>query len=237
MKKKIFAKNNEGVFLSKMIPILYEDECCIVFQKPAGLLVIPTPKKESQTLVSIVNHQYRTEQSYKLHPAHRLDKETSGAIIFGKGKKNQQRIMELFQKGEVCKKYIAIVHGKLKNKKGVLKSYISTLDEKKFSKKVKGKFAETHYLVKRQYDSFAVVEVRTMTGRTNQIRIHFSDKGHPLLGDRKYSVSKNFKIKFRRTALHAAYLEFTGFEKNVIIQSKMPMDMEDFLNNYERRSF
>ena len=88
----------DSVRMKKAIPILFEDRYLIAFNKPANLLVIPSPNNHNQTLVDIVNEQYPTqENSGKLHPCHRLDKETSGVILFAKGKKNQAVMMKLFQ--------------------------------------------------------------------------------------------------------------------------------------------
>src|SRR6266487_3633105 len=98
--------------MHKPIEVLYEDDCYVVFEKPAGLLVIPTPQKERYTLVDIVNGQYsRFAKQWGLHPCHRLDRDTSGAIIFAKGKHNQQLLMQLFKRRAVHKKYIAFVQG------------------------------------------------------------------------------------------------------------------------------
>ena len=101
-------------FLEKPIAVLYEDERTMVFNKPAGLLVIPTPDEEPNTLLNIVNHQYAENKDFgKLHPCHRLDRETSGVILFAKGKQNQQRTMDLFHKKMIKKVYVAFVQGKL----------------------------------------------------------------------------------------------------------------------------
>jgi 23S rRNA pseudouridine1911/1915/1917 synthase len=213
------------------IPILYEDDTYVVFDKPARLLVIPTPKGESNTLVNIVNDQYVAHSNgSKLHVCHRLDRDTSGAIIFAKGKRAQQAMMDLFKQGSVTKKYIAFVHGKLEERQGEFKGKVLDADEKKFRKLARGKTAMTHYRVTETKKDFSVVEVEPMTGRTNQIRIHFSKNGHPLVGERKYAFPRDYTLKFRRPALHAFSLEWqdpkTG--KKVNVQSPLAKDMEEF---------
>jgi len=111
---------------SNLIEKLFEDQQYVVFNKPAGLLVIPTPKNEQRTLVNIVNQQYASEHElWKLHPCHRIDRETSGVILFSKGKKFQKLMMDLFKQRLVTKKYIAFVHGRL------------SLDHGEFQKPVK----------------------------------------------------------------------------------------------------
>ena len=109
--------SDEARYLRKPITVLFENNHFIVFDKPAGLLVIPSPKKEDNTLVNIVNHQFRPENNeYQLHPCHRIDRDTSGAIIFAKGKSYQKLMMEIFRKKEIEKTYVAFVHGTLEKK-------------------------------------------------------------------------------------------------------------------------
>jgi 23S rRNA pseudouridine1911/1915/1917 synthase len=118
------------------IPVLYEDEHFLVFNKPAGLLVIPTAKNEQNTLVNRVNDQYAcNEPSWRLHLCHRLDRDTSGAIILAKGKRNQQRMMELFQRRLVKKTYVVFVQGRLKHKKSELRAPVLDQEEKRFRRR------------------------------------------------------------------------------------------------------
>ncbi|MBF0478781.1 MAG: RluA family pseudouridine synthase [Candidatus Omnitrophica bacterium] len=213
----------------KLIPVVYSDDELMIFNKPARLLVIATPKGEDHTLTNIVNEQYSKDQS-KLHPCHRLDRDTSGLIIYAKGKKNQQKMMDLFHQHKVNKKYLAFVQGLLKNKTGEFKSKVVNLEQQHFGIN-DGKMAVTQYQVIAQEKTFAIVLVNILTGRTNQIRIHFSDKGYPLLGDRKYGRGRDFQLSFRRTALHAMFLDFphpvTG--QVVSVKAELPEDMKSFL--------
>ncbi|MDP8211865.1 MAG: RNA pseudouridine synthase [Candidatus Zapsychrus exili] len=214
------------------INVLFEDTNYVVFDKPSGLLVIPTEQERLKTLVNIVNQDSRfNANAFNLHPCHRLDKETSGAIIFSKGKRPQQLMMEEFKQGQVLKKYIAFVHGTLEAKKDVIRAKVKSFDKRKFNKSSKEKDAITSYRTLEVRDAFTVVEVAPITGRSNQIRIHFKQIGHPLVGDYKYSFRKDYTLKFKRTALHAASLEFRNpITKNRIkVKSKLPKDMEVFL--------
>lgn len=204
----------------------------MVFDKPSGLLVIATPKKEKNTLVNIVNHQFSSEDNTpKLYPCHRLDRDTTGAIIFAKGKRNQQAMMELFRQKKVKKTYLAFVHGRMDKKKGRIRKNIRHLEQRRYNTHKQSKPAITDFTVKRSEKDFCVVEVMPLTGRTNQIRIHFSQSGHPLVGERKYAIAKKYPLKFRRTALHAARLEWIDFNSNkkIKVQSQLPNDMEVFL--------
>jgi 23S rRNA pseudouridine1911/1915/1917 synthase len=149
-----------------LIPVIYEDDQYIVFNKPSGLVVIPTPAKETKTLVSLVNSQYASEITYKLHPCHRLDRDTSGVIIFAKGKKAQQKMMALFESHKIRKVYRAFVNGKMAKKCGEFRKAVIDYDEKKFRPQSVPKEAVTKYKVIKQYDRFADVEVEILTGRT-----------------------------------------------------------------------
>lgn len=217
--------------MNKSIPILYEDNYYTVFDKPSGILVIPTPRNEHNTLVNIVNAQCAHALAEgKLHPCHRLDRDTSGAIVFAKGKRCQKLMMDLFQSKEIKKRYIAFVHGRLERKEGSLKSYIQDLDQQQYHRFSRGKPALTHYRVLQQKKDFSVVEVHPITGRTNQIRIQFAQIGHPLVGERKYAIARDFPVKFRRVALHAQTVEWRHpITKQMIkVTAKLPKDMEEF---------
>lgn len=215
--------------LTKTIPVLFSQDDIMVFDKPAGVLVIPAPGDDRPCLTEIVNFQYgeKTGQA-KLHPCHRIDRDTSGAIMYAIGKRAQQRMMDLFHRREVEKVYLAAVQGHLKRKKGKIEGFLSQPDRIKYSRSSKGKPASSFYEVISEYKDFSVVEVRPVTGRTNQIRIQFSQLGHPLVGDRKYSVARKYPVKFRRPALHAASLSWRDPDKKKTntVHSTLPNDME-----------
>lgn len=179
------------------IPIVYEDEWLVVLNKPSGLLTIPTAKNEPRTLTSILNEDLEKRGLlYRLHPCHRLDRETSGLIIYAKGKSIQKKTMDLFKEKKVKKTYIAFVHGLLPKDSGTI------------SDAIEGQTAVTTYSVIEKRNNFSIVEVKPLTGRKNQIRIHFKQIGHPILGETKYAFRKDFKIKAKRLCLHAQDLGF-----------------------------
>ena len=213
--------------MSKTIRVLYEDEHLVVFDKPSGTLVIPSPKKETYTLFDLVNVN---ASSFKLHPCHRLDRDTSGAIIFAKGKHNQQLMMQEFQRGAVEKKYIAFVRGHLKRPYGEIAIPIKDFHQNKYQQHVRPKPAITRFRVLQVRKKFSIVEVVPVTGRTNQIRIHFSEIGNPLLGERIYAFGKDFEIKFRRVALHANEIKWRHpvAKEWVKVVSELPEDMKSF---------
>ena len=200
--------------------MLYEDDWFLIVDKPTGLLTIPTPRNERRTLSSILNDELnRKEISYRLHPCHRLDRETSGLIIYAKGKSIQKKMMDEFKLKKVRKKYIAFVQGELPKNQGEIKIPID------------GQSASTEYRVLEKKRDFSVVEITPLTGRTNQIRIHFKYIGHPLVGETKFTFRRDYKLKAKRLCLHAVQLSFihpiTG--KTIIINSKLAKDLEGFL--------
>ncbi len=203
----------------------------MAFDKPPGLLTVPTPKDEKNTLTSIVNQEYAKEDQGRLHPCHRLDRDTSGVILYAKGKKHQQLMMDQFFHRRVNKKYTAFVYGHLKPPQGEIKSRIKDIDQRKFNKHSPFLLAIMHYRVVECREHFCIAEVFPLTGRTNQIRIQMSQGDHPIIGDRKYTVVKHFPVKFKRTALHASELRFTHpvFRREVRISSPLPQDMNNFL--------
>ena len=194
------------------IPIIYEDDWILVVDKPSGLLTVPTPKNEKRTLTSILG----------LYPCHRLDRETSGLIIYAKDKLAQAKITQAFKERLVKKKYIAFVRG------------IPFRNEGEINNRIEGLLAQTHYKVIEKRRDFAIVEVRPLTGRTNQIRIHFKQIGHPVLGETKFAFRRDFKIKAKSLMLHAWELEFNhpNSGKPMQLVCELPKDFKDFLKRH-----
>lgn len=205
------------------IGVVYEDDWFLIADKPVGLLTIPTPKNESRTLTSILNADLKKRGiTYRLHPCHRLDRETSGLIIYAKGKASQKKMMQTFKQGKVRKEYIAFLQGRLESNRGLIKNPIE------------GKTAQTEYAVLEKRSGFSVVKVYPLTGRTNQIRIHFKKVGHPVLGETKFAFRRDFKIKARRLCLHARHLEFIHPVNNerIYLDINLPEDLEEFLRTH-----
>ena len=206
--------------------IIYEDECLIVADKPSGMLVIPTPKKETNTLTDLLNRDLDGRNiGANAYPCHRLDRETSGLIIYSKGPAVQKLMMEQFRRREVKKSYIAIVQGKVSRNSDTITSGIYNRNKKRQESAI------TKYRVLERKGDLSVLEAEPVTGRTNQIRIHLQKIGHPIVGESVYAFRKDFKLKFKRVCLHAAKLEFkhpvTGRAEK--FESPLPGDMEGFL--------
>lgn len=212
--------------MSKRFRIVYEDEQLIVVDKPAGILVIPSPKGESNTLTDLVNKDLDARGiEVNAYPCHRLDRETSGLVVYAKGKSAQQAIMEQFRARTVKKTYIAFVHGAVKKKFDTIKTSIYN------SNKNRSEPAETRYRVLEPRESYTIVEAEPVTGRTNQIRIHMKSAGHPLVGESVYSFRRDHKLRFKRAALHAKKIEFDHPVRGnrISLEAPMPADMQNFL--------
>jgi len=205
------------------IPIVYEDEWLLVVDKPAGLLSIPTPRNESRTLTSILNDDLKEKGAvYRLHPCHRLDRETSGLMIYAKGKSLQQNMMEEFKQRRVKKAYLVFVQGSVAKDSGEIKAPIE------------GKSALTGYKVIERKKDFTVVNAEPLTGRTNQIRIHFKHIGHPVVGDDRFAFRRDFALKSKHLCLHAQKLEFIHPQTHgtIKLSAELPVYLKEFLDTH-----
>ena len=207
---------------------MYEDDWLIVVDKPSGMLVIPTPRGETKTLTHLLNKDLDSRGvAANVHPCHRLDRETSGLIIYAKGKKAQRLMMEEFKNRAVRKTYVAFASGVVKKDRDTIKSMIYNRNKRR------NEPAMTRYRVSERRKGYTVLEVEPVTGRTNQIRIQMKMIGHPLLGESVYAFRRDFKLKFKRVALHASAIEFNHpvTKKRMHFASPLPEDMRNFLNS------
>lgn len=212
----------------KRYSIVYEDEHIIVVNKFPGILVVPTPKGETNTLTDLLSQELDRRGALPCaYPCHRIDRETSGLIIYAKSKPVQQAMMEQFKKRLVKKTYIALVHGIVRKTSDTLKGNVYN------QKKRKTELMITKFRVIERRTGFTIVEVQPVTGRTNQIRIHFKELGHPLVGESVYAFRKDFELKFKRAALHAKAIEFTHpvTGKRINFNLPLPDDMENFMRS------
>ncbi len=206
------------------IPTLFEDDWMMIVDKPPGLLTVPAPGNKLRTLTDILNEDLEKRGvGYRLHPCHRLDKETSGLIMYAKGKSSQEKLMLLFKNRKISKIYTAFVQGKIEEDKGIIE------------KPIEGQLASTRFKVLQRRRDFSVVELSPETGRTNQIRIHFKAIGHPLVGESKFAFRKDFVLRAKRVCLHAKYLEFKHPWTGHIVSIKSPLarDMQKFLEDHQ----
>ncbi len=214
--------------MSCPIPVLYEDNEFIAFCKPAGLLVIPAPRQK-KTLTFIVNNWFsKNDDPRTLHPCHRLDRDTSGVILYAKGKRNQKLLMEEFRQQRIAKEYVAIVQGRPGRHSGKIRLPVQSLERRRHGRSSPATMAVTHFCLDRTHKHFSRLRLWPKTGRTNQIRIHLSGIGLPILGDRKYNVGRRFLVSCKRTALHARQIcwKHPVNKKRISVQAPFP---DDFL--------
>ncbi|RBP04237.1 RluA family pseudouridine synthase [Rossellomorea aquimaris] len=189
------------------IDVLFEDDHLIVINKPAGIDTHPNHPEETDSLANLVafHYQARGESCRVLH-IHRLDHDTSGAIIFAKHPLSKAILDRLLTERQIKRTYHALVHGRLKQKKGTISEPIGRDRHHNTRRRVSpsGQDAVTHYKVLEYKNPYTLVEVQLDTGRTHQIRVHLSHIGHPLVGDILYGG----KPIFKRQALHAARISF-----------------------------
>jgi 23S rRNA pseudouridine1911/1915/1917 synthase len=207
------------------IPIIYEDNDVIVIDKPVGLLVHPA-KNEKNTLIDFFP---------KAKLVHRLDKDTSGIMVMAKNEKTFELLKNQFKNRQIKKKYIALVQGKLKDKKGIIVKSISRSRKRGGSQTTapigKRREAITRYEVLKEFRDYTLLEVLPETGRTHQIRVHLASIGHPIAGDEKYKFKRQPKIEgLNRQFLHANYLQFQLPDgKTREFQSKLPEELNKIL--------
>lgn len=216
----------------KRYKIVYEDDAIIVVDKPSGMLVIPSPNKETNTLDTLLNKELDARGiAANAYPCHRIDRETSGLVVFAKGKKYQALVMDEFRKRLVRKNYTAFVQGKVKKNFDTLRLSIYNRN------KDREQDAVTKFKVVGRPEGFTVVDVEPLTGRTNQIRIHFAAVGHPLVGESVFAFRKDFDLRFRRVALHARAIEFAHpvTRRRVRFESPLPGDMAALLDEHKRK--
>ena len=210
--------------------IVYEDKFIVVVEKPPKLLTIATNNEKERTLFhKVIVYEKAKNKNNKVFIVHRLDKDTSGLILFAKS----ERVKKLLQdnwNGQVKRKYLAIVEGKLDKSSGIIKSYLNeTKTLKTYSSKKNGKLAITKYNVLDKNKDYSLLDIEILTGRKNQIRVHMNDIGHPIIGDKKYGAKTN---PLGRLGLHAYYLEFNHpiTNQKVILECKEPKIFKNLFN-------
>lgn len=209
--------NREGTYhaQSKGISIVYEDDAYVVVDKPAGLLSIATDKENQKTAYKMVSdYLKRTSPGARVFVVHRLDRETSGLMLFAKSQQAQHVIQEGWKRYINCRRYIAVVEGEMRtgdgSGMGTIRSYLHESSARivySSPRPGSGVPAVTHYRILQTAGGRSLVECQLETGRKNQIRVQFQGIGHPLAGDLKYGGTRS---SIGRLALHATELSFTN---------------------------
>lgn len=212
------------------LDILYEDKYVIAVNKKSGLLTIGTTKERENTLYhQVLEYLKQKHKSNKVFIVHRLDKDTSGIVLFAKNENTKIKLQDNWS--SVNREYIALVSGNVEKDKDIIKSYLK--ETKTFlvysSNDKKGKLAITEYEKICSNKNYSLLKINIKTGRKNQIRVHLNDIGYPIVGDKKYGNIKNKQIK--RLCLHANKLEFIHPVTNnlIKIESKCPNSIIEFV--------
>ena len=215
-----------------MIPkIIFEDADLLVLDKPAGLVVHDGHGQTKATLVDwLTNYLPKSPlKSERYGLLHRLDQDTSGVILVAKTETAFEYYKKLFAKHQLKKTYLTLVHGRVTPDRGLIQIPLARhlVQRTKFEPASTGRVAETEYQVEHHYRGFTYLKAWPVTGRTHQIRVHFSSIGYPIVGDKVYGKAD----KLDRQFLHAHQIEFIGLNgEKLKFVSPLPQDLKKYLN-------
>ena len=219
------------------VEVLYEDNEVIVLNKPAGMLVHPAGQTGSGTLANYLAHYFKVKgQMVTIRPLHRLDRDTTGCVLFAKSSEVQAKLEASLAAGRLHRKYEAVVSGDVamlqaKFPEGTINLPIgrNPLQPNRRQVMAGGKEAVTHFQVLKQGREHSLLQLTLETGRTHQIRVHLAHAGCPVAGDRMYG-SRSRAI--RRQALHGAELDFwqPATDRRIVVKAPYPEDMQELIN-------
>jgi Pseudouridylate synthases, 23S RNA-specific len=201
--------------------ILYEDKEILVINKDAGLLTVATEKEKDETLYHQVR-DYALNNRFKVFIVHRLDKETSGIVLFAKTEKLKKQFQDNWNDLVITRGYAAIVEGIVADAGRIDNLLVEEKNTMVHSSRT-GKRAITNYEPVKSYGEYTLLDVEIETGRKNQIRVHFSELGHPIIGDKKYGSNQN---PIKRLGLHAYILEVKHPANGKILSFKSPLPIK-----------
>ncbi len=220
MEAKPKAKKKEFI---PRIDIIYEDENYIAIDKPNSLLAVESDKETLSAYSLLSDYMASISKNYRPFTIHRIDKETSGVLVFTKNPKTQSILRLNWNDYVIKREYYAIVEGHMPKKSDTIKSYLKSNEYNLMysTNDPSGELAITHYEVIKEASEYSLLRVLIDTGRKNQIRCHMKDLGHPIVGDDKYQSTKN---PIKRLGLHASFLEFRDPNTNesIKISAKVP---------------
>ncbi len=251
---RVFSVDAEAIPLR----VAYEDEYLAIIDKPAGMVTHPAAGNYSGTLVNALMHRYKQlpgQSKDRLGIVHRLDKETSGLLVIAKTEAALAKLQPMIAAREIAREYRAIVCGHMKEENGVINMPIgrSAKDRTKMAVTSRGsRTAQTEYRLQERFRAFDYLEIHLHTGRTHQIRVHFSHLGHPILGDPEYGGREKILkgifaperplviellSQISRQALHAAKLSFIHpfTEEKLSVESPLPDDFSAVLRILQER--
>lgn len=218
--------------MKKKIKIIYEDKFIIIVDKPGNLLTIATQNEKEKTMFhQVIMYERTKNKNNKVFIVHRLDKDTSGLLLFAKTQKIKEQLQNNWN--HVLRKYIAVVEGVVEKREDTIQSCLT--EEKNLmvhsTSSKKGTLAITKYKRLKTSKAYSLLEIEIKTGKKNQIRVHMKEMGHPIIGDKKYEAKTN---PLRRLGLHANTLEFEHPITHQIIhlESKIPSEFTNMFSTH-----
>lgn len=209
MKVQVSKAKNNREFKHPMLKLVYEDAYLIVVEKKEGLLSVSTDHQKERTAQHILSEYVkRSHRNNRIFVVHRLDRETSGLMMYAKDEKTQNTLRDNWHDIVTDRRYVSIVSGDMEKDYGTIESWLTDRKLYVSSSPVddgEGKYAVTHYRTIKRANGYSLMELNLETGRKNQIRVHMSDLGHPVVGDRRYGCETD---PLGRMALHAFKLCF-----------------------------
>jgi RluA family pseudouridine synthase len=228
-----------GRFISKGLVVLYEDKDILVVDKPAGLLSVAAEREKSRTAHAILTEYIRKgcgRSRKNLFVVHRLDRDTSGILIFAKSEEAMLRLKDRWKETE--KRYLAVVHGRCEKSSDTITSYLaedSHYTVYTTTDTTRGRLCRTAYKVLRVVKGVSLLELVLLTGRKNQIRVHLAGIGHPIVGDIKYGKENESQP---RMALHARMISFNHpfSGRQLTIESEVPVFFTTLVGRFDLES-
>ncbi len=213
--------------MKKKMDIIYEDKELLIINKPAKLLTVGTDKIKDHTLYYEASDYVKKKYpKNKIFIVNRLDKDTSGIVVFAKNEEVKKELQNNWNQIAVVREYLAIVEGKVLKKQGTLKSYLK--EDKTLrvyeTTESNGLLAITNYEVISSTKVYSLLRITIETGRKNQIRVQLTNMGHPIIGDKKYGAVKN---PLGRLGLHASYMKLNRKNGKLDLFAKIPKEWKN----------
>jgi 23S rRNA pseudouridine1911/1915/1917 synthase len=236
------VKRPRSALRARDLLIVYEDDAIVVVDKPAGLLTVPLARREgAPSVAALIEDRFRSHRSRRVFAVHRIDRDTSGLVVFARHARAQEALKQQFINHEPERVYWAIVQGRLAPGSGTWRDRLAwdqrTLAQKPASARdPRAMDAVSEYRVIEALRDATLIEVRLRTGKRNQIRIQAALRGHPLIGERQYAKEGTSTIAFPRQALHAHRLGFRHpvDGRALHFESPLPRDLAALLESLRR---
>jgi 23S rRNA pseudouridine1911/1915/1917 synthase len=238
------VKRSRSTPRARDLVILFEDDAIVVVEKPAGLLTVPLARREhAPSVATLIEERYRSHRARRVFPVHRLDRDTSGLVVFARHARAQEALKQQFIHHEPERLYWAVVQGRPAPASGTWRDRL-TWDQRALAQKAasardpRAMEAASEYRVIETFRDASLIEVRLRTGKRNQIRIQAALRGHPLVGEQQYVKAEAAPaITFPRQALHAHRLAFRhpGDGRELHFESPLPRDLAELIETLRRR--